>query len=107
MQKPPIPADEEQRLAALHRYAILDTQPEPAFDRLTRLGARVFDAPIVLVSLIDQDRQWIKSCYGLNATETSREVSFCAHAILTDQPMIVPDATADPRFSGNPFVTGE
>ena len=82
-------------------------RPTPAFDRLTRLGARVFDAPIVLVSLVDANRQWFKSCYGLSATQTGRDESFCAHAILTSEPLVIEDATTDPRFSDNPLVAGE
>lgn len=104
---PPIPPEEEQRLAALRRYRILDTEPEPAFDRLTRLGARVFQAPIVLVSLVDDNRQWFKSCYGLNVSQTARDISFCGHAILSDQPMMVSDTLSDPRFQNSPLVTRE
>ena len=107
MQQPTIPLDEAKRLEVLRRYGILDTAPELAFDRLSRLGARVFQAPIVLVSLIDQTRQWYKSCYGIDVKETGRDVSFCAHAILTDDPLIILDASADPRFHDNPLVTGE
>ena len=103
----PIPADEEQRLEALRRYGILDTPPDPAFDRLTRLGSRVFGAPIVLISLVDTNRQWFKSCYGVEVTETGRHESFCAHAILSSEPLVIPSAEADPRFRDNPLVTGE
>ena len=103
----PVPPDEAQRLAALRSYNILDSPPEPAFDRLTRLGAKVFSAPIVLVSLIDANRQWFKSCYGLSASETGRDISFCSHAILSAEPLIIKDASADPRFAENPFVTGD
>src|SRR4029079_13310233 len=107
MQQPTIPLDEVKRLEVLRRYGILDTAPELAFDRLSRLGARVFQAPIVLVSLIDQTRQWYKSCYGIDVKETGRDVSFCAHAILSDDPLIILDASADPRFHDNPLVTGD
>ncbi|HYO83195.1 MAG TPA: ATP-binding protein [Bryobacteraceae bacterium] len=103
----PVPADEAERLAALRAYNILDTQPEPGFDRLTRLGARVFSAPIVLVSLIDHNRQWFKSCYGLSASETARDISFCSHAILSAEPLVIKDAMADSRFADNPFVTSD
>jgi GAF domain-containing protein len=102
----PVPPNENERLAALFRYTILDTPDEPAFDRLTALAARLFKAPVALVTLIDEKRQWFKSCVGTSISETSREVSFCAHAILDDDVTVVPDATADPRFSDNPFVTG-
>ena len=105
-QGTPMPSDESERLAALQALAILDTKPEQAFDRLTRIAAKVFDAPIALVSLVDRDRQWFKSRHGLDATETPRQWAFCAHAILCDRPMVVPDAATDPRFSDSPLVTG-
>ncbi|NGM52671.1 PAS domain S-box protein [Caulobacter sp. 602-2] len=99
---------ENDRLAALASYRILDTAPEPAFDRLTGFAAELFNAPIALISLVDEHRQWFKSRYGLEAESTPREMAFCAHA-LRQEPhsvMVVEDATADPRFSGNPLVTG-
>ena len=105
--RPPLPEDEDNRLASLRQLSILDTKPEDRFDRITRLAAKMFGVPIALVSLVDQNRQWFKSCYGLDATETSREVSFCAHALLDKKVMLVPDALADPRFADNPLVTGE
>ncbi len=101
-----IAADEGRRLDALHDLAILDTPPEPAFERIAHLAARLFEVPIALVSLVDEDRQWFKCCIGLDATETPREVSFCVHAILSDEVMVVPDATRDDRFTNNPHVTG-
>lgn len=103
----PIPFDEVQRLASLQALDILDTPPEPAFDRLTRLAAQQFDVPITLISLIDPARQWFKSKVGLEVDETPREFSFCQFAIMDDQVMQVPDATLDPRFAQNPLVTGE
>jgi DNA-binding response OmpR family regulator len=103
----PLPRDEEQRLAALHRLGLLDTRPEERFDRLTRLAAALFDVPIALVSLVDRDRQWLKSQHGLSISETPREVSFCAHALLDREVMIVPDALLDPRFADSPLVVGE
>jgi diguanylate cyclase (GGDEF)-like protein len=104
----PKPSDELARLDALRRYGILDSAPEPAFDRLTAIVARVLEVPIALVSLIDVERQWFKSCVGLgDTTETSRDVAFCAYAIHSDEVFVIPDATADPRFAGNPLVTGE
>lgn len=103
----PAPPDEERRLAALQGLGILDTEPEERFDRLTRLAAALFDVPIALVSLVDQDRQWLKSCQGLSVRETPREVSFCAHAILRREVMVVPDTLLDPRFADNPLVLGE
>ena len=104
-QPAPRPADEERRLAALQRLGLLDTPPEERFDRLTRLAAALFDVPIVLVSLTDHDRQWFKSHYGIDAKEFPREVSLCAHAILRNEAMLVPDTLLDPRFAENPLVT--
>ncbi len=101
----PLPADENQRLAALRACYILDTPREPFFDRLTALAASIFDVEIALISLVDRDRQWFKSAVGLSASETSRQVSFCAHAILDDKVMVVPDARKDRRFAGNALVT--
>jgi CheY-like chemotaxis protein len=106
-QKPPIPPDEDERLRALRRLRILDTDPEERIDRLTRIGAAVFNVPIVLVSLVDHDRQWFKSARGCNFRETSREASFCGHAILSDDVMIVPDALTDHRFADSPLVTSD
>ena len=108
MPSAPIPSNEAERLAALHAYDILDTSPEKAFDDLTRIAAHICQTPIVLVSLVDGERQWFKSRIGMDDTETSREVSFCAHAILDQHHvMTVPDATQDPRFADNPLVTGD
>jgi PAS domain S-box-containing protein len=101
----PIPPNEEQRLAALRAYQILDTPPEEAFDRITKLAARLFKCPIVTISLLDQDRQWFKSRIGTDARETPRELAFCTYAILSDEVMVVPDAKQDARFAGNPLVT--
>ncbi len=106
MERPRIPLDEAQRLAALHATRLLGSAPEETFDRITRTAARLLDVPIALVSLIDKDRQWFKSRTGLDACETSRDVSFCGHAILADEPMVVPDAAQDARFVDNPLVTG-
>ena len=106
MIKPPLPPDEAERLADLHELAILDTDPEERFDRITRLTQRLFDVPIALISLVDADRQWFKSCQGLSDSETPRDISFCGHAILDDDVMVIPDTQLDPRFSDNPLVTG-
>ena len=98
---------EADRLAALRALHILDTGVEQAYDDITRLAAQVCDVPIALITLVDEDRQWFKSRVGLNVCETSRKVSFCTHAIQQQGIFLVPDAAADPRFSGNPLVTGD
>jgi diguanylate cyclase (GGDEF)-like protein len=99
--------DEAGRLAALHRYEVLDTPNEEAFDRITGLVKTVLGAPICTVSLIDADRQWFKSCVGLSTRETSRDISFCTHTIMEREPLNVPDAKLDARFAENPLVNGE
>ncbi|NHV30948.1 diguanylate cyclase [Burkholderia sp. D-99] len=106
MQIAPKPADEAARLDTLHSLSILDTPPEERFDRLTRLARRLFDVPIALVSLVDDDRQWFKSHAGLDVTQTSRDVSFCSHALLAGNTMVIQDALNDNRFHDNPLVTG-
>jgi phosphoribosyl 1,2-cyclic phosphodiesterase len=101
------PEDEEKRLAVLHRLGILDTAPEERFDRITRIAADAFGVPIAFVSLVDRDRQWFKSRIGVTVTETPREVSLCAHAILLGRPLIVTDTHQDVRFADNPLVVGD
>ncbi|MWJ27214.1 GAF domain-containing protein [Halomonas sp. ZH2S] len=97
---------EERRLAALHATGLLDTLPEERFDRLTRLAYRLFEVPIALVSMVDRDRQWFKSCQGVSLRETPRNIAFCSWAIQNDELMEVPDTRLDERFRDNPFVTG-
>ena len=104
--KAPVSANERERLEALRRYGILDTLPEPDFDDLASLAARICGTPTALITLVDADRQWFKARVGLEATQTSRDVAFCAHAILNSDLLVVPDATADQRFATNPLVTG-
>ncbi len=106
MQAPAFPADEKDRLAALHSLQILDTAPEERFDRLTRIARRMFSVPIAVVNLVDADRQWAKSAAGPMAQETTREVSFCGHTILGEDVLCVNDARQDSRFHDNPLVTG-
>ena len=104
----PLPPNEPERLAALREAGLLDTPPEQVFDDIVQLASEICDTPISLVSLVDEHRQWFKAKVGLAATETSRDVSFCAHAILQPKDLfIVPDAQRDPRFRQNQLVVGE
>ena len=105
--KPPLPKNEAERLQALQQYAILDTFPEQEFDDLARLAALICGTPIALVSFVDAKRQWFKARIGLDVSETSRDVSFCGHAILQPDLLVIPDALEDERFRSNPLVTGE
>lgn len=105
-QQARLPQDETKRVLALRKLGILDTEAEERFDRITRIAAAAFDVPIALVSLVDTDRQWFKSSVGLDLSQTPRDQAFCAHAILKDEILVVPDALLDPRFADNPLVTG-
>lgn len=109
MIRPPIPTNDAERVAVLRSLDVLDTLPEPDFEDLTRLAAQICQVPIALISLVDQDRQWFKAHVGLAASETSRDFSFCAHAIATPHSdlMEVNDARNDPRFAHNPLVLGD
>jgi diguanylate cyclase (GGDEF)-like protein len=107
MRPPAIPSNEASRLSALRSLDILDTFAEERFDRLTRLARRLFDVPIALVSLVDAERQWFKSCEGMGVSETPRNISFCGHAILGESILLVPDTYRDERFRDNPLVLGE
>lgn len=102
-----IPANEEQRLEAVRRYRILDTPEDGAFDRVTALAARIFDVPIAIVSIVDEDRIWFKSHHGLEIPEIGRDPGLCASCILQDDPWVVTDARDDPRTLANPLVAGE
>jgi two-component system CheB/CheR fusion protein len=106
VEAPPALRDETRRLRALKTLCILDTIPEERFDRITRLACRAFNVPIALVSLVDHDRQWFKSKQGIDASETSRDISFCGHTIAQEGPLVVVDAQLDSRFADNPLVTG-
>lgn len=99
--------NEAERIAVLYKFGVLDSEFEERFDRLTRIAASLFNTPISLISLVDANRQWFKSSYGLNARQTPRDISFCTHAISGNDVFIVPDAKKDNRFSDNPPVTGD
>ena len=105
--KAPLPTNEAERLAALKEYHILDTGTEQSYDDITTLAAHICEVPIAMISLVDEIRQWFKSKVGLDQQQTSRDVAFCAHAILQNEPFIVGDATKDRRFADNALVTGE
>lgn len=105
-QNAPLPPDERQRIESLHALELLDTDPERRFDRYTEEISAALDVPIALVSLVDSDRQWFKSHRGVDITQTPRDVSLCAHAILGDDIMQIDDTLNDPRFADNPMVSG-
>jgi signal transduction histidine kinase len=107
MAAAPRPTDEAERLRALHGLDVLDTAPEEDFDQIVALASRVCGVPMSLVSLVDSDRQWFKARLGVDVDETSRDLSFCAYAILGRDLMVVPDASQDPRFADNPAVRGD
>lgn len=107
MPRAPFPENEDERLHAVQSYLVLDTAPEPGLDAITSSAASVAGTPTALVSLVDRDRQWFKSRRGMEAEETHRDAAFCAHAILQDDPLIVNDASADPRFADNPLVQAD
>jgi PAS domain S-box-containing protein len=105
---PPLPVDEDERLAALYRYEILDTPPEAALNDLVQLAARICGTPMALITLIDETRQWFKASFGLEGSETPREEAFCAYNLSGEQdPLVVADATQDDRFADNPSVVGD
>jgi GAF domain-containing protein len=103
----PIDACEAERLEVLRGYGVLDTPPEPEFDSIVELARILFETPMASITLVDHDRQWFKARAGIDFAETSREVSFCSHAMENDGIFVVPDAQLDPRFAENPLVTGE
>ncbi len=105
MKKPALPENEAERLENLDQLKLLYSPAEERFDRITRIARRIFDTPIALISLVGKDKQWLKSNQGLSDTETPREISFCGHAILRHEPMIIQNAEKDPDFADNPLVT--
>lgn len=107
MSAPKMSTDDAARVRALQKYAILDSEPEQAFDDLTFLASYVCKTPIALISLIDEDRQWFKAKVGISATETSRDIAFCSTAIQQSDVLVVPDAMKDERFCRNPLVVSE
>jgi ribonuclease BN (tRNA processing enzyme)/GAF domain-containing protein len=102
----PNPSDEDRRLAAIRGLGLWGTPPEERFDRITRLAAAVFSVPISLIALMERDREWFKSCCGVDIREVPRDASFCGHAIFERRPLVVADAREDERFADNPHVTG-
>lgn len=105
MKAPEFTSHEQERLTALEQSGLLDSNPEERFDRLTRIACKMFDVPIALVSLVDRNRQWFKSCQGLAAPQTPRDISFCGHAILHSDVFVIEDTHDDDRFTDNPLVT--
>ena len=103
----PLPENEAERLEALRQYDILDTEPETVYDEAVKTAASLCRTPVASISLLDGDRQWFKSVYGTDMRQTPRDVSFCSHALLQPDLLIVPDARQDPRFADNPLVTGD
>jgi GAF domain-containing protein len=106
MQEAPIPENEDERMEAVHRLAILDTEPEERFDYLTKEAIEKLNVPISTVTILDKEREWFKSVQGLPEKEGKRALSFCGHALFADNIFIVEDTLKDPRFADNPMVTG-
>ncbi|MFA6463868.1 MAG: GAF domain-containing protein [Candidatus Paceibacterota bacterium] len=106
MQNAPIPDNEDERLVAVHNMAILDTEPEERFDALTKEAIEKLKVPISIISILDSDREWFKSCQGVDQKEGKRSISFCGHALLAKNIFIVEDTQKDPRFLDNPMVIG-
>jgi diguanylate cyclase (GGDEF)-like protein len=107
MQKPGTPINEGIRIEALRSSGLLDSPAEERFDRITRMASKMFNVPISLVSLVDTNRQWFKSCIGLPVLETPRDISFCGHAILGENVFVIPDTAEDERFADNPLVVND
>ena len=107
MEKAPIPKDEFKRIISLMKLDLLDTPPEERFDQLTSCATKIFNVPISTLTLIDANREWFKSCQGLSVTEGDRAISFCVHALVEDEILVISDTTKDKRFADNPMVIGE
>ncbi len=101
---PAKPADEQERLAALHALGILDTPNHEAYDGITRYACKEFDVSVSMITLLDAERQWFKSAVGVSVRETIRAISFCSHILHEEKPVVVPDTTQDERFSSHPLV---
>jgi GAF domain-containing protein len=106
MQVAPIPENEKERIEAVHRMAILDTEPEERFDAITREAVERVHVPISTITILDSNREWYKSCQGLDKREGERAISFCGYALVAKDIFIVPDTLKDERFSDNPMVVG-
>ena len=106
MIKAPVPQNEEERLEAVHGMAILDTKPESRFDAITKEATKLLNVPISTITILDEKREWFKSCTGLDQKEGERAISFCAHALVVKDLFIVQDTLKDERFKDNPMVTG-
>lgn len=105
MKKAPIPQNESERLASLYALHLLDTPPEERFDLFTRVAAKIFNVPISTLTLVDAHREWFKSCHGLDARSGRRAISFCGHALLENEIMVIENTKQDERFKDNPMVT--
>jgi len=107
MKKAPLPKDELERIKSVYALNILDTPAEERFDRITKEATLIFKVPISTLTIIDARREWFKSCQGLKATEGDRAISFCGHALVEDDMLVVNDTLEDERFADNPMVIGE
>src|SRR3989344_2507303 len=107
MKEAPIPKNELKRVMSLYLLNLLDTKPEKRFDQITRIATKIFHVPISTLTLIDANREWFKSCQGLSKTEGDRAISFCGHALIEDEILVIQDTKKDERFADNPMVVGE